>query len=761
MDKNLLFHQIDELKQKRDETSWKPEIINPNNSKELERLSDIIENCKPIVTDDIIVQVAELVKCLYPKERLSGERQHARALDHFGSISPNMYGVWVYYPWSNRLVHLLDESEFSLVRTNRNHYKISPEEQALLANRKIGLIGLSVGQSVAVTLAMERGFGELRLADFDVLELTNLNRIRTGVQNLGISKVVSVAREIMEIDPYLKLRCFTDGITEENLDTFFTEGGKLDLLIDECDGLEVKVLCRHKAREYQIPVVMEASDRGMVDVERFDLEPNRPLLHGLMGELDPEKLKTLTTNEEKIPYMLDIVGIDTISTRAKASMLEIGETITTWPQLASAVALGGGITADVVRRIFLDQFHDSGRYYMDVEQIIGDKKTEKIPEAASGPGLHFELENLPIVPLTEEETISEEDVNQIVEAACHAPSGGNLQPWHWIATQSGLQLNRISSLTSEFLDHNLIASYIALGASIENACLKANDLGYLCKVSYFPIKSEEKVVAHLGLIKSDKPLDIVETNLGRHVLNRYTNRNIEPSISIKENHIAYLHSIATKNGSKLTILNNGKAKDELSELIAFAERFRILHPIGHKNFVEEMRWTDEEVQSTRDGIDIATCDLDEGEMAGFKLATNHNVIEKLIEWNGGSAFEKLSKKSTQASSALGIISRKDDTSEDFLNAGRDLERVWIGANIHGIGFQPQSPISLILQRLESGADLNNAQKKELQEAQDKIQSILSPLIDGKPIFIFRLFYETKPVVKSLRRPLKKHFTSLI
>jgi hypothetical protein len=96
-----------------------------------------------------------------------------------------------------------------------------------------------------------------------------------------------------------------------------------------------------------------------------------------------------------------------------------------------------------------------------------------------------------------------------------------------------------------------------------------------------------------------------------------------------------------------------------------------------------------------------------------------------------------------------------------LNAGRDLERVWIGANAHGIGFQPQSPISLILQRLESGADLSSKQKQELLEAHDKIQSILSPLIEGAPIFIFRLFYETKPVVKSLRRPLKKHYTSKI
>ena len=36
-----------------------------------------------------------------------------------------------------------------------NQYKITPEEREMLEKRKIGVIGLSVGQSVSITLAME------------------------------------------------------------------------------------------------------------------------------------------------------------------------------------------------------------------------------------------------------------------------------------------------------------------------------------------------------------------------------------------------------------------------------------------------------------------------------------------------------------------------------------------------------------------------------------------------------------------------------
>jgi len=43
-------------------------------------------------------------------------------------------------------------------------------------------------------------------------------------------------------------------------------------VIEECDSLDMKFLVREAARDRQIPVIMETSDRGVLDVERFDLE---------------------------------------------------------------------------------------------------------------------------------------------------------------------------------------------------------------------------------------------------------------------------------------------------------------------------------------------------------------------------------------------------------------------------------------------------------------------------------------------------------
>lgn len=324
------------------------------------------------IHDEIDSQIRELLKIRNPGRKFTEEESNIEIIRHLGGVSKNHYGVWVYYPWSGRLVHLLDEVEFSELRTARNHFKITPEEQLELSKKIIGIIGLSVGQSVALTLAMERSCGELRIADFDDLELSNLNRIRTGLHNLGIPKVVATAREIAEIDPFIKVICYPEGITEENIDDFIAGGQNLDVLIDECDGVDIKVLCREKARSYKVPVLMEASDRCTVDIERFDLEPERPIFHGRVPDLSYQLIKG-KTKEEILPYIFPIAGIDTLSERMKYSLNQIGKTITTWPQLASAVVMGGGVTADISRRICLGQLSVSGRFFIDLEELIKEK----------------------------------------------------------------------------------------------------------------------------------------------------------------------------------------------------------------------------------------------------------------------------------------------------------------------------------------------------------------------------------------------------
>ncbi|MEU5891667.1 3-oxoacyl-[acyl-carrier-protein] synthase III C-terminal domain-containing protein [Streptomyces sp. NPDC047461] len=252
-------------------------------------------------------------------------------------------------------MHLLPAPEFRMVRTDRNRGKIDRPEQRRLLDRRIGVIGLSVGSASALTLAMEGIGGAYRLADFDTLSLSNLNRLRAAAHDVGVNKCVLAARQMYEIDPYLDIEIFPGGLTDEVMEGFFTARGGIDLLVEECDSPYVKLAARERARTLGIPVVMDANDRGLLDVERFDHEPQRPLLHGRLGPLRAADLAGELTFEQTVDLILAMVDADRIGPELTASIPLIGTAYSSWPQLASGVALGGALTADAARRILLDR----------------------------------------------------------------------------------------------------------------------------------------------------------------------------------------------------------------------------------------------------------------------------------------------------------------------------------------------------------------------------------------------------------------------
>ncbi len=179
---------------------------------------------------------------------------------------------------------VLGREGFRAVRLDhRNRNVVTADEQTRLGALRIGVAGLSAGHVIAHTLAAQGLCGELRLTDFDGLELSNLNRVPATVFDIGLNKAEVAARRIAELDPYLPVEIMEAGLALETVDEFL-DG--LNIVVEECDSLDMKAIVRERARARGIPVLMATSDRGLVDVERFDLDPQRPIMHGLLGELD-------------------------------------------------------------------------------------------------------------------------------------------------------------------------------------------------------------------------------------------------------------------------------------------------------------------------------------------------------------------------------------------------------------------------------------------------------------------------------------------
>jgi nitroreductase len=717
------------------------------------------------VHDRIDDQLLELVASLEPTEDISAEELAARVRRHLGSIPKARFGTWVFYPWSRRLVHVLPRHDYRFLRSDRNRYKITPEQQDHLAGCCIAIAGLSVGMATAVTLALEGVGGTFKLADFDALGLSNLNRLNSGVHNLGINKAVLAARELYEIDPYFDIEVFTGGVTDGNIDAFLTTVGsgaphrkKVDLLVEECDDLYMKVRLRERARDLGIPVLMETSDRGLLDVERFDREAERPPLHGALASASAEQLRGLST-KDKVPYVLAILDSTRMSTTMLSSLIEVKRAIYTWPQLASAVALGGAVVTDTARRVLLGELHRSGRYYVDLSMLVRDEGSAPLPppvtmKVSTVDEASRDRGPLPRPVTGTTESPSPDEISYIVEHAILAPSGGNVQPWKFRAKAGVLACHVDEAKASAFLDFEGTASTVALGAAIENATLAAGSLGFSTQVGSL---AEEPAVygRQLRFERANAPAPALFEQVWRRVTNR---RKGDNRILAAADRSALEASLADSR-TRLQVVTDANQRSALGALLGRADRLVYLSKRMHHDLVHELRWTPEEVAEKRDGIDLATLDMSPSDVAAMRTLQSWPALELVKSRGGGRALTENAHKRVAASSGVCLLSIDGKGRQAYFEGGRALQRMWLTATSLGLSLHPWG-LPYLFVRLEHGAGVgfDDEEKRELASIRRAYREHWDVKDHETEVFLFCLSYAGPPDAHSLRRSLRDVLT---
>ena len=279
---------------------------------------------------------------------------------------------WIYWPSENVAARMLDEDSYFELRTARNRVLISHEEQSAYRGLKVGIAGLSVGASVVSALALSGGPKMMKIADFDSLEPTNLNRIRAGIPDIGSKKIELAANNVWRIDPFADLKLYPKGLTEANVEDFILGTPRLDVIIDEIDNLALKVALRLVARRERIPVLMatDSGDSVLIDVERFDLEPKRKIFHGLAGNLTVGALRNITP-KGWIRLVEKIIGGPYILPRQRAALGQIGKTLDGASRLGTDGMLTGASISLAVRKLAVGgESLPSGRYMLDMEKVL-------------------------------------------------------------------------------------------------------------------------------------------------------------------------------------------------------------------------------------------------------------------------------------------------------------------------------------------------------------------------------------------------------
>ena len=120
----------------------------------------------------------------------------------------------------------------------------SPELNLALSKAVIGVAGLGgLGSNIALSLARV-GIKKLVLADFDVVEPSNLNRQQYFVRHIGLKKTQALKELINDVNPFVEVETHDIFLDEKNVASVF---GECEILCEAFDNVAGKAMILNEA----------------------------------------------------------------------------------------------------------------------------------------------------------------------------------------------------------------------------------------------------------------------------------------------------------------------------------------------------------------------------------------------------------------------------------------------------------------------------------------------------------------------------------
>lgn len=155
---------------------------------------------------------------------------------------------------------LITEAEFAAAVDSRSDQPI----YGRMKTARVAIAGLGgLGSNIAAAL-VRSGIGHLTLADFDTVELSNINRQLYTLTDLGKLKAEALPEILHGINPFCEIAANAVRVTAENCAALF---GDCDIIIEAFDVPEQKAMLVNAVLE-QMPQKYLISGSGMAGFGR-------------------------------------------------------------------------------------------------------------------------------------------------------------------------------------------------------------------------------------------------------------------------------------------------------------------------------------------------------------------------------------------------------------------------------------------------------------------------------------------------------------
>lgn len=193
---------------------------------------------------------------------------------------------------------------------------LTEDQQAKLFAKRIIVFGVGGVGGALVNMLVRSGIHHIGIVDFDVIDITNINRqLIANQNNVGKYKVEELKAQMLNINPNLDIQTY-------NLKFSTETSSKIDLanyeyIVDCIDDISAKKLLIKLANEQKIPILcaMGAGNRyaeipqfEVVDIKKTSYDPIAKILRKFCIQERINKLQVCYTKQKATKFDCKIIG---------------------------------------------------------------------------------------------------------------------------------------------------------------------------------------------------------------------------------------------------------------------------------------------------------------------------------------------------------------------------------------------------------------------------------------------------------------------
>lgn len=342
-------------------------------------------------------------------------------------------------------------------------------------------------------------------------------------------------------------------------------------------------------------------------------------------------------------------------------------------------------------------------------------------------------------------------LQEILNVAVCAPSGGNSQPWSF-----QIRGDEVIVLYQPEKDHPVLnvqsrGTLFAHGALLENISITSPTYALEAKTTLLP-----QIPNSTAAIKFNRSVDVKIDPLASFITKRASNRKPFLNKSLSSEVLEEFQKIKpVSDNVKLGFISEKESINSISKALGIGDEMMFGKEKLRRLLFKELVWTRAEEKAKGGGLFVETLELKQPQkfvlkllkfrplgLLGVKLGINKKIAEE-------------NSKIYASSPLLCVISVKGD-SKSFLEAGGLLEKVWLTATQLGLSAQIVTTLFFFWQGIQEGSTGSIFSERDQKRIKDAYNLIAQKILVGDKMItaVLRVGYAEPPSTTSFKLPAK-------